>query len=355
MEFSVSWLESYLAHRLGTQIKIREQDIKRYPRGSSRETWFVSYCKSESADNQPKTVVFRLDFPGGSTDPSPLDQEYFIYERLGHTSVPIAKALWWEDNPAWTDQPFYVREHIEGSWEVPHFLDPDPRYDELRIEISKEHLRKLALVHQVDWRNLGFDKWLPAPTREEECAKVYVDTINRTMDEIRVGAIPIFLETSEWLIDHAPVAPGICLCKGTNGLGEEIFRGREIVAMSDWEEASIGDPAADFAFMQNFVPELERNGQKLWGLGQALDYYYSVSGIRITREAVDYYHILRFLKMLLFSHKAATAVHRHPHAHIRQAWTGTEVEHIAKRLAAAALEMLPSLPPERFIELNESV
>ena len=75
-----------------------------------------------------------------------------MYEQLGHTAVPVARVLWWEDDPAWAARPFYVREHVEGSWDISHYRDPDPRYDELRIEVSKEHARNLALVHQVDWR-----------------------------------------------------------------------------------------------------------------------------------------------------------------------------------------------------------
>ncbi|MFA5524885.1 MAG: phosphotransferase family protein [Tissierellales bacterium] len=354
MEFTPAWLERYLSHRLGSAVIVKEEDITRFPRGSSRETWFINY-RSKDDIEALKSIVFRLDFRGGSTDPSSLDQEYFMYERLGQTDVPVAKALWWEDDPSWTDRPFYTREHVEGSWDVPHYQDPDPAYDEMRIAISKEHLSKLALIHQLDWKALGFDKYLPAPTSVEDCAKVFVESLMSMMEDIRTSAIPLFLEAGEWLIDNAPIAPRISLCKGTNGLGEEIFRGQKIVAMSDWEEASIGHPAADFAFMQDFVPEIEHDGQKIWGLEHALDYYYSLSGIRITPEAVAYYHKLRSLKTILFGQKAGGAIHANFDGPIRQTWTGTEVLHIGKYVTASAIGIVPPHSGDRFSELNQLV
>jgi aminoglycoside phosphotransferase (APT) family kinase protein len=353
MEFTPEWLQRYLSHRLGEPVRVTGEDITRFPRGSSRETWFIRY--TSAAGGEPRTLVFRLDFRSGSTDPSSLDQEYFLYERLGQTAVPVPKVLWWEEDPAWTDRPFYTRLHVEGDWDVPHYLDPSPAYDELRIEISKEHMRKLALVHNVDWKTLGLDSRLTAPPSPERCAQTYVEVIERYMEEVRSVAIPLFLEAAEWLKDQAPAAPRICLCKGTNGLGEEVFRGREIVAMSDWEEASLGDPAADFASLQNFMPEIERDGKKIWGLEPALDYYRSVSGIDVSPERVGYYFQVRALKTVLFAQKAATSAHRSVDAPVRQTWTGTEVLHVGKRGLAAAMGLLPPLSAEHFSELNKLV
>jgi aminoglycoside phosphotransferase (APT) family kinase protein len=355
MELSKRWLTEYLTHRFGRSRGINVSDFTRFTRGSSRQTWFVTF--EESNATRPRTIVFRADLPGGSTDPSPLQQEYLLYERLGHTNVPVAKALWWEDDPAWTSggRPFYVREHVEGSWDVPHFHDPDPSFDELRIETSKEHLRKLALVHSVDWKTLGFDRLLPAPADASDCARNYVDWIQRRFEELRVEPILIALEACEWLRDHALPASQVCLCKGTNGLGEEIFANGKIVAMSDWEEASIGDPAADFAFMQEMTTHIERDGRLLWGLEPALHYYRSISGIEITPAAVGYYGWIRALKMISFGHNAALSVTHYDVATVRQAWTATECIHIGKRILASAMQMLPPLGVNRFKELLDTV
>jgi aminoglycoside phosphotransferase (APT) family kinase protein len=352
MDFSESHLSRYLAHKLGRRVEVRQ--VERFSRGTSRQTWFVTLGGSQG--NAGETFVFRIDHPTGSIEPTPLSQEYFMYARLGETAIPIARALWWEEDPTWTGRPFYVREKVAGSWNVPHFLDPDPQYDELRIAISQEHMRKLAIVHSVDWRALRLGERLPAPADEASCGPLYVDTAIRQLEEIGGQDLPVMLEAAEWLKETAPIAPRICLCKGTNGFGEEIWRGREIVAMSDWEEASIGDPAADFAFMQYLAPELERKGHKIWGLSHALDYYRQVSGIAVTVEAVRFYGVIRAMRLIIMAAKAGKSVTAAPErAEIRQAWTATEVGHVCRRSLIAAMGLTRPPPASVLAEFHETI
>lgn len=352
MDFSHSHLERYLTHKLGERVEIRR--VERFSRGASRQTWFVEIHRLRTGEDE--TLSFRTDLAAGSIDPTTLEQEHFMYERLGHTDVPVAKVLFWEDDPEWTDTPFYVRRKVDGNWNIPGFLNPDPAYDELRIAISKEHLSKLAIVHNVDWKGLGFDRFLKAPQDEADCAHNYVRVALNEFEEVRSSGMPVMLEVAEWLHDTAPVAPCVSLCKGTNGFGEEVFRGRELVAMSDWEEASIGDPAADFAFLQYFIPELERDGKKIWGLEQALDFYRSVSGINVTVEAVKYYGVLRAIRLITLSENAGRATREQPLlAEPRQAWTGTEVGYICRRSLIAAMGLSEPLSPAILAQLHETI
>lgn len=352
MDFSHDHLQRYLTHKLGEAIEVRE--VERFMRGASRQTWFVDIRRSGSGEEE--TLVFRTDLDAGSIDPTSLEQEHFMYERLGHTDVPVAKVLFWEDDPAWTETPFYVRRKVEGNWNIPNFLNPDPAYDELRIAISKEHLSKLAIVHQVDWKALGFDRRLKAPKDEADCAHNYIDVVLREFEAVRVSGMPVILEIGEWLHDRAPVAPRVSLCKGTNGFGEEVFRGRELVAMSDWEEASIGDPAADFAFLQYVIPELERDGKKIWGMEHALDFYRSISGIEVTVEAVQFYGLLRAIRLISMSENAGRATRERPElAEPRQAWTGTEVGYICRQGLIAAMGLSEPLPATVLAQLHETI
>lgn len=350
MELLKRPLEDYLRLKFGPDAVLEKSE--RFPRGSSRLTYFVGYRPSPGADVVP--LVFRGDFAGGSTIHSSLDQEYFMYDRLSRTAVPVAKVLWWEDDPEWADRPFYVRVQIDGHWNIPNFKDPDPRYDELRIEISREHMRKLAIVHNIDWKAAGFDERLKPPASVEEAAHHFIDGMVAQLRDFQREPMPIVIEALAALRGDAPVAPRISLCKGTNGLGEEVFKGREIVAMSDWEEASIGDPAADFASLQDFIPEIERDGRKIWGLEQALEYYREVSGIPLAIENVRFYQRLRTFGAILYGHKAA-AIIQDGRADIRQGWTGTEVFHLAKRMLAGAVGLGKPVDPAWFAELNETV
>jgi aminoglycoside phosphotransferase (APT) family kinase protein len=324
MEIMKQPLEAYLRFRFGPDAVLVKQE--RFPRGSSRLTYFVDFRLTPEA---PVTsLVFRADFAGGSIIHSSLEQEYYMYERLGHTAVPVARVLRWED--------------------------PDPQYDALRIAISKEHMRKLALVHQVDWRSLGLDTRLPPPANNEQAAHHFIDAMVARLAQYQREPMPVVIEALVAFRRTAPVAPAICLCKGTNGLGEEVFRDGVIVAMSDWEEASIGDPAADFASLQDLIPEIERDGTKLWGLGHAVAYYREVSGIGVTVENVRFYQQQRTFGAVLYSHKAAVVIHD-GHADIRHGWTGTEVFYLAKRMVAAVAGISPPVDPKWFAEMNETI
>ncbi|WP_169805654.1 phosphotransferase family protein [Novosphingobium rosa] len=352
MDFSIPHLTRYLEHRFNEPVTVCE--VERFSRGTSRQTWFVTIERQAQAARE--VLVFRTDLAAGSIEMSGLDQEFFMYDRLGRANVPVAQVLFWEDDPAWTSTPFYVRRKVEGDWNVKGFLDPDPRFDDLRIATSKAHISALAQVHQIDWRALGFGERLAVPQDVTACGRTYVDTLMAQFEDVRSQGMAIMLEAAEWLRDTAPVAPRIVLCKGTNGFGEEVFKDGRLVALSDWEEASIGDPAADFAFMQYFAPVIERDGQQIWGMEQALDFYHDLTGIRIPLASVQYYGVIRAMRLIAMSEKSTQAVRRQPAlAEIRQAWTGTEVGYICRRGLLAAMGLSEPPPAHALAELHETI
>jgi len=349
MDFTAAQLAPILSAHLGGQVVVER--VEGFPRGSSRETRFVT-CR---VDGGPaRELVLRSDYPAGSTDPNPLDLEYFVYDRLNAADVPTAPALFWEDDPARTDRPFYAREKIDGDWNIAHFSDPDPHYDALRIAMAKAHVAALARVHALDWRALGFDERLPVPRDEADAAPCALRHARAQYLALATEPIPLLIEAIEWLTDHAPIAQQLSLCKGTNGYGEEVFRDGQLVALSDWEEVTIGDPASDFAFMQGFLVEIAHDGKIVWGLGPALDHYAALTGVRISVQSVQYYQLIRALRLAIMAHNSARSLRR-PDAHIRQGWTASEVQHLAKHILASAMGMVPPITPDRFAQLNVSV
>lgn len=350
MLLSKEVLTRYLPGKLGVS-SVDVSDVTQFTRGSSRETWFITYRSPDVA--KPESVVLRRDMPDGSIIPFPLKHEFAIYYLLAKTEVPVAKPLWWEEDPGVLQggQPFYVREHVEGSWEVPGFVGKDASLDDMRVAVAKEHLSKLAKVHAVDWRALRFDEFYPPPATPALAALNIVEQYQRRIEALSGEAMPILPEALEWLRENAPPAARICLCKGTNGLGEEVFRDGRIVAMSDWEESSLGDPASDFAFCQNFVQEIERDGVKKWGLVQALDYYESLSGLRISPQSVHYYHLIRALGIIEFSVNSTNSIVHRNSDNVRKAYISTELVNISKRMLASAIGLVEPVPASRYYDM----
>ena len=279
-------VETYLRKRLGSAIAVR--GMRRAPVGLSRQTWFV-----DLGDNQ---LVVRIDNPGGiAAVPGSLEHEYDLYRLLSETPLPVAAPLWFEADPGILGAPFYLREYVDGSQSPDHFDDPDPRYDDARIEASKEHARKLALVHGLDWGGLGLDQILAVPPSTAQSATATVDRIAAGLRGVAVEPIPVLEMITRWLREHAPPAPVTVLCKGSNGAMQEIWDGLTIIGLSDWELASIGDPANDWARCHGYLVEVPGR----WTTRCTLDYYSSLTGYKVSDEAIEYYRLIYIFEMIL--------------------------------------------------------
>jgi aminoglycoside phosphotransferase (APT) family kinase protein len=283
--------------------------LTKFPRGVSRETWLVSCAAGE--------YTIRQDLPGGSVDPVPLSHEYEIYRRLAQPGgpVPVAAPLWYtDDGPA--GRPAYAREQVDGHWSIPGWPDPA-----VRKAAGQEHLRHLAALHTCDWRALGFGEIFPVPASLDDCAVMTVEHFAHEIDAHEIEPMPVVHEAVAAFVAEAASyrAPCASLCKGTNGLGEEVWRDGKIVAMSDWELARLGDPAYDLAQCQEL----------LWDEDEALAFYNDVSGIGVTAEHVDFYRRLYSLVMFSFTNHATGCMVMHGDQSPRLAWVGTEMSHVA--------------------------
>lgn len=303
--------------------------LTKFPRGVSRETWLVS------CDLGRYTI--RQDLPGGSVDPIPLSLEYEIYRRLAVPDgpVPIARPLWYGDiGPA--GRPAYVREQVDGDWRIPGWPDPD-----VRRAAGQEHLRHLAALHTCDWQALGFAEILDVPASPADCAPAAVKHFAAAIDAHPVEPVPLVHEAIAHFRDearHFP-APRISLCKGTNGLGEEVWRDGRIVAMSDWELCRLGDPAYDLAQCQDL----------LWDEAEALAYYREVSGIDVSAEHVEFYRRLYSLPMFAFTNHATKCMVARGDRNARLAWVGTEMTHVATLRMAFSAGFTPPREERRTI------
>lgn len=349
-DFSAEWFAEYMGNALGEPVSVSQ--FERFTRGTSRQTWFARY---ETDDGAEQRVTLRADHPAGAGDPTPLDREYACYAALGKTDVPHARALIWEDDPAKTPRPFYLRETVEGSWQVAGFTGSDEDGARARLSASQEHMRALAVVHDADWRAAGFGEFFGAPEDESRAALFYLDLLMKRFERFRGEPQPLMLEALAVLREKAPVAGRVSLCKGTNGLGEEVFRDGRIVAMSDWEEAIVGDPASDLAMVQGFVEPIDIGGERVWDHEKAVAYYNECARVPVSMDNVRYYQLARlFGRMVMFAF-TTTVVRASRDATVRQSWTTTEPQHTVRRVMAHAIGIGPPADPALFEEMNESI
>lgn len=348
-EFDAEWFAEYMAARQGAPVEVLH--FEKFTRGTSRQTWFVRY----QDDSGEQRITIRTDHPAGAGDPTPLEREYECYRALGLTDIPHARVLFWEDDHAKAPRTFYTRAMVDGSWQVPGLGHADDAAKRTLLAASQEHMRALAKVHDADWRSAGFGQLFGAPASEAEAAPFYLDLLMQRFAAFGGEPQPLMNEALSFLRAHAPPAARISLCKGTNGFGEEVFRDGRIVALSDWEEAIVGDPASDLAMIQGFAERIEIDGKVIWNHELAVDYYNRHATFPVSMDNVRYYQLARlFGRMVMFAF-TTTVVRNSPHATVRQSWTTTEPQHVVRRVMANALGFGPPADPRLFEEMNESI
>ena len=338
IDFVERWFHERLAKIDPQATDIRITSVERLSRGVSRETWAAAGTVCTAGVWTPRQFIVRRDHASGSVIPTPLQTEYDVYRLLRDSEIPTSTALWFEDDAEWRPdaRPAYVRSHVSGDWRLPFIGNTDEAYDDVRIAASKEHLDKLALVHTADWKGLGFGDIFAVPASPADCAENLIRANLAQLAQFQFEPSPALAEGVARLLQVAPKdCPHITLCKGTNGHGEEVWSDGRIVAMSDWELAALGDPAYDFAQIQEMIPEIERRGRRLWGLPEALSYYHDRTGIEVTVERIDYYRDLYGLLQFLYTHHAAAQVRRQQRPPLRFVWNAAEIGfHSEVRLAA---------------------
>jgi aminoglycoside phosphotransferase (APT) family kinase protein len=143
--------------------------------------------------------------------------------------------------------PFYVMERVEGdvlTTAVPSALDGPGE----RRRISEELVDALAEIHAVDWRACGLEGY-GKPTG-------YLDRQLRRFSGLwehnRTRELPAMERLEAWLVEHRPESPEATIVHGDYRLGNVMFAPSSpprVVAIFDWELATIGDPLADVGYL----------------------------------------------------------------------------------------------------------
>ncbi|MBV9357333.1 MAG: phosphotransferase family protein [Chloroflexi bacterium] len=193
-------------------------------------------------------VVLRRP-PRGPLPPSAHDvlREARLLHALEPTPVRAPKVLAACDDPELIGAPFYVMERLDGAVvtdELPVALD-NP---EQRGRVADELIEGLVELHAVDWRAAGLEGFgKPTGYLERQLrrfAGLWEHNRTRELPEVeRVGA---------WLHQNLPESPPATIVHGDYRLGNTMLareRPARLIAIFDWEMATIGDPLADLGYL----------------------------------------------------------------------------------------------------------
>jgi aminoglycoside phosphotransferase (APT) family kinase protein len=193
-------------------------------------------------------VVLRRP-PRGPLPPSAHDvlREARLLRALAATPVRVPKVLAVCEDPGVIGAPFYVMEQVAGEVitdSLPAALDNA----EQRARIADELIEALVELHDTDWAAAGLEGFgKPTGYLERQLRR-----FTGLWEHNRTRELPQFEEVGGWLAANIPESPAATIVHGDYRLGNTMFAAQgpaRLIAIFDWEMATIGDPLADVGYM----------------------------------------------------------------------------------------------------------
>ena len=208
--------------------------------GHSNLTHLVSDGTHEVVVRRPPAPPF----PAGAHD---VLREARVIDALASTPVPVPQLLATADAGEVVDVPLYVMAFAAGeivTTKTPPSLAP------VRRRIGEVLVDTLADLHAVDWRSAGLEDF----GRPEGFNDRHRRRIAQLVTDSR------FADIDTWLAASVPTESGASIVHNDYRIGNVVLSGErpgEIVAVLDWELATLGDPLLDLGYFLASVPEAD--------------------------------------------------------------------------------------------------
>ena len=234
--FDEAALDAWLKDRLpDTEGRLR---VRQFGYGQSNPTFAIAWPNAD--------YVLRKK-PPGELLPSAhaVDREYRVQKALADTPVPVARQYLYCDDESVIGTPFYVMERMEGRVYTDSAL-PGVEPEE-RSLMYRALAEVLAALHSVDPEAVGLGGFgRPGNYFERQFnrwARNYRETATRE--------IPAMYRLMDWLPPRMPDGDETRVAHGDFRVGNVMFHASEprIVAVFDWELATLGHPLSDLAYL----------------------------------------------------------------------------------------------------------
>ena len=211
--------------------------IRQFKGGQSNPTYLI--------ETPARRYVLRRK-PPGKLLPSAhaVDREFRVITALSAQDFPVARPLHYCDDASVVGTPFYLMDFVEGRvfWE-PDIPDATAA---VRAAIYDSVNATLARLHSFDPAALGLADF----GRGENYVARQVERWSRQYRASETERIEDMERLIAWLPGHLPPTAPVRLVHGDFRLDNVIIApsSSEVVAVLDWELATLGDPLADFAY-----------------------------------------------------------------------------------------------------------
>ncbi|MFC7334398.1 phosphotransferase [Rhodocista pekingensis] len=212
-------------------------EIRQFQGGQSNPTFLVT---------TPSARYVLRKKPPGKLLPSAhmVEREYRAMRALRDTAAPVPTVRLLCEDEGVIGTPFYVMDYIDGRIFTDVTL-PDLAPAE-RTALYDSMNATLAALHQVDWQACGLGDF----GRPEQYVARQVDRWTRQYLAARTDEIPAMDRLVAWLPQNIPAGDETTIAHGDFRLGNLVVDSDEprVVAILDWELATLGHPLSDLAY-----------------------------------------------------------------------------------------------------------
>jgi aminoglycoside phosphotransferase (APT) family kinase protein len=227
-----AYLQSHLAEATGSP------ELVRIAGGQSNPSYVVTY---------PGGARFVLrKKPAGVLLPSAhaVDREYRVQQALAGTAVPVPRMRLYCADTGVIGTEFYVMDFVPGRVHGKCWLPDAPKAQ--RRGMFLDMAATLAALHNVDYRAAGLADFGKA-------GDYYVRQIGRWSKQWEASKTAPNADIDTlipWLSANVPKDVRTTLNHGDFRIGNLMFdeRSGKVIAVLDWELATLGDPLADVAY-----------------------------------------------------------------------------------------------------------
>ena len=214
-----------------------------------------------------REFVLRLQPPGDSIYPDhDVTRQYRVMQALARGGIPVPALLGLETDPSVLGGPFYLMNRIEGR--VPN-ENPLYHLEGWFHDLPAEHQRgcwfagidMLGRLARLDWRDLGLQFLLADDAHQVSPLERQLDYYRRAIawaERLAGRQYPLLQAGEIWLRAHRPVDEPLAFSWGDAKLGNCMFDGDELVAVLDFEQATIANPVDDLAWWLMLDDSLSR-------------------------------------------------------------------------------------------------
>jgi aminoglycoside phosphotransferase (APT) family kinase protein len=276
--------------------------------GFSNETILFDASWSDGGAPVQRDLVARVAPSNYQVFPDDtFELQFHVMRALATTNVPTAAVHWLERDNSWFGKPFWIMERVNGDIPTDNppyagagWLADASAIDQARAWVSG--IEAMAAIHNLALEDV-------AVTREhlvvhDDPLAAEIERYERFLRWAEDGEPhALARDAITWLRRHKPPSParGPSLVWGDARLSNIVYRDFDVVAVLDWEMATVGDPLLDlgwwifsdetltcgagFARLPGF--DSAEGTARLWAeltgrTTDALDYYLVFAGLRFT-------------------------------------------------------------------------